>query len=356
MDSRLVAAAILHEGLADQFLFHTTNVYPNPDANTAALIRSHFGLRRGLNLLAPRRQPLSRFDEMCLTLARLNGLMEMYYHVPISDADAELDLVRLGGGLGALTREYYMTNPATAPLQGPIWAISNSSSLLTKQTIQFLKDQLRSIGTWLLKEGVAPEHLSAAYFMMSRNRYHCGPFWKAEVHSRFLPLYSLAAVKAAYALPDDERRANRVGFDLTKRFCPELLKLPLAEKSWSAVLMPNAPSPITYSSPSYFPVDEPSVSVLSAFAGRSETAMEKALAEQGLPRQIINFTATLADFHRCIAQPDYGSIGEAFSVDGVASFLGQSAAMFRDDRSVNWGNRLIAAYLWFNELELRYHR
>ena len=46
MDSRLVLAAILHEGLHDSFTFATVGEYPNADANVAAGLRARFKLQK----------------------------------------------------------------------------------------------------------------------------------------------------------------------------------------------------------------------------------------------------------------------------------------------------------------------
>jgi hypothetical protein len=345
-DTRLLLAGILYLGLNEHFLFHTTNSYPNPDANTAALIRSRFSLRRGVNLMPPRLTVVSRFEEMRRTLGRLNGLMDMFYHVPLSDQEANIDLVRMGGGLGGTVRDHYMSG-----LQGAIWMLNNSSDLLNKQTIDSLKDQTRDIGHRYLKDGIRPQHVGNALQLTGYSRYHYGPYWRAEMPSRFLPLYSLAAIRAAMTLPDKERQAHRVGFDLMKRLCPELVTLPFAEKSWSSILLADAPPPITVSSPSFFPPNEPVTSIFNNAPKTPESELAHELAKKGVGRQIINFLKTLMDFRLNVPQPDFRSLEPVFDAYRVAKYLSQDPAALADEKNVNRGTRLITAYLWVNDLE-----
>jgi hypothetical protein len=152
-------------------------------------------------------------------------------------------------------------------------------------------------------------------------------------------------------LPDKERQEHRVGFDLMNRFCPELVTLPFAEKSWSSTLLANAPPPITVSSPSFFRLDEPFTSIFRNMPASAESVLEREMAKKGLGRPIINFIRSLVDFRRNVPNPDFHSLTPIFDAHSVAKYLSQDPAVFADEKSVNRGTRLITAYLWINDLE-----
>jgi hypothetical protein len=335
MDSRLVLAGILNQGLQGHFEFHTNYVYPNPDANVASLLRNEFGLRAGSPKTESQAElPLDEY--MRRAMWRVNGLMEMFWGVSLNDR-AHADTMRLGGGCGELTRDFYSTQKNIfgfiRPLKSQVEMIAKRGSALRSSTRKQFERYIRQFVSAQLAAGVAPAHVATAYYLTCRNRYHFGVVWRSDASHRFHPLYSPAAIKAAFAIPDEQRKINAVGFNLMKRLAPQLLDIPFAEKKWHPSLHPHAPDAIERSSPPLTP-DQPTTG--SDSAGKREG--EKVAAYNRLYRAFLPIENASVD--RLDSHYDVARVKEFF------------AHPVKDAFHAIRGNRLLGAYCWANDLEL----
>jgi hypothetical protein len=122
-----------------------------------------------------------------------------------------------------------------------------------------------------------------------------------------------------------------------KRFCPDLVDIPFAQKSWSPLIIPNAPAPITKQSPSFFAQEDE----LASPSGRAD----------GVPETVGRFAKTLSGFREQVISPDFTSLAPTFNVPKVSEFLGRKLSDFTDSKRTTMGSRVLAAHAWINDLE-----
>jgi hypothetical protein len=223
--------------------------------------------------------------------------------------------------------------------------------LIGSRAFRSLQSTLQAWRVRLTREGVRDEHLADAFYLTCRSRYHFGVHWRASRNCKFYPLYSPAAIKAAHSLPESERLANRVGFDLMHRFSPELTQLPFANKTWNPLIMSNPPSPITTQSASLFDPLEAPICLYPKHA-RRKSPLERELRKRGLRATIIRFQGILDDFHRSQRTFNFESLSPVFKPKAVSHVLSADPVLFDSNRAVCKGCRLLAAYLWANHMEI----
>ena len=373
MDSRLVVSALLHDGLEDAFHFHTKGSYPNPDANVAALIRRRFGLHKDSGFPSPQQTSLSQFEKLRLSLGQVNGLLSMFQPSrPGNPEDA--NHLSIGGGSGELLREFWSSgagmtevHPAWGwkawfrrPVPTPTVSALDEKMRRMRDRSGFLKPEVRdgfladvdAFASQAVAEGIRPKHVGDFFYLCSRAKYHFGVWWAASSRARFHPLYSPAAIKAAHAMNNADKVANRLGYELMRRFCPELTTLPFAEKSWNPSIMPDAPSPVTRKTAFLGDPDERTASETprrKPAQGRSE--LQRRLLSAGHKRRVVELGTMLEEFHS--AERDYSALERVFDVDAVRAFLAKPQDAFTGRYDAYNAYRLMGAYAWANELEIR---
>jgi hypothetical protein len=104
--------------------------------------------------------------------------------------------------------------------------------------------------------GSAPQDHLDSFYIRNRLRRWLGTMEEIGESGRIFPLYSLTGVRAAFAMGSDARRAEQLHFSIIRKACPELARLPLANRAWSEAVLSKAPNPdecrtapITYSGP-----------------------------------------------------------------------------------------------------------
>ena len=235
-DTRLVLSAILHEHMQDNFQFHTKGKYPHPDANVAALLRSRFGLRRarGGNFDETK---LSPFNSLRASVGRMNGLCEFPRGARSISGRDQIRHLAVGGSTGELLREYWSSGNATGrkdtPSFGKKLKVREKSSTLDVAFYAKVIEAINKFSIDTIAEGIRKEHVGDLLYIVNRAKYHFGVSWAYGRRTWFHPLYSPAALLAAHAMPNPEKAANRLGFELMSRFCPELIHVPFANVMWS---------------------------------------------------------------------------------------------------------------------------
>lgn len=356
MDSRLVVSSILKEGVENRFLFSTANTYPNPDANTAALIRQRLNLRRAGSLRPEKETGLSPFGRMRRNVGRVGGLMERHFLLPVGEAESDSGAMRLGGALGELMREFWRHKSGShlgcqTPMLGQLETMAERSSLIQPSVARAQQLSVIQRANEIVLDGVEWEDVPDAFYLTSRNNYHFGVTWKIS-RRRFHPLYSTSAIKAAHALPKNQRRANRVGFDLMSRFFPILVKIPFAEKSWSSLVMPNAPSPITKASPPFGIPNEARINPYpSSRSKRKVSSVERQMLREGYKSSSIR-TVSLMESVRAECKLDMDSISDMFNPDALRYFMKLSPEVLVQKPNAAALFRVLGAFIWANDLEL----
>lgn len=385
MDSRLVLAGLLHEGLEGAFVFDTKGNHPHPDVNTAALIRRRFGLawagRIAPRSAEPGRDPLAALKA---SVARSGGLMSSFIAVgrPLDD---RAGILSIGGGTGGTMRRFLPSGlpdlppwrrtlrrvrrgltsaarptPEDGALHTVVGHARTRGALLRPEAREAIVGVIAEIADDAASAGIAPEHMGSYYYLQGRARYHFGVWWAANsgpgMKARFHPLYSPAAVRAAHALPVEDQTRNRLGFEIMRRLSPELTRLPFADKSWHPSIMEDAPAPITAETPYQGLPDEPRVHAAPprerpARAPRRErTETERTLRATGERRRVVELGETLEAFGA--ADRDYAALEPIFDADAVRRFMSlPHEAIVRRRYGVQSAYRIMAAHIWAHRAE-----
>ncbi len=360
LDSRLVLAALLREGVEDRFAYGTSGAYPNPDVNVARMLRQRFGLTRAVNAHPPNRD-LSLLDRTRSYLASTFGTYTMLMNVGV-DAPPSKDVLRLHGGLGETFRRAYTAalGSSTTSRMQPFYAEIDSRGHLLAPEVR--KEQKAAVGEWskaLEAEGVGGGDLLDVAYIAHRNRYHFGLTWRAGNISRssFHPLYSPAAIQAAYALPIEERNTNRVGYELMRRFCPELVELPFAVKGWPDSIHQGV-APITRKSAKLFhEAPDPTVRLFPPKSrsreSHSTSAWELEVRRSGLHPKLALLERMLDEMRPLLSEP-VDALAPVFVPDQVRAFLDRKPHDFiakgQRSRNAYAVNRLFGALVWVNRL------
>ena len=356
LDSRLVLAALLHEGMADRFLFVTSGKYPHPDDNVASMLRQRFGLTRAVGAHPPGTGETSMLDRMRTFLTRTFGSYTMLMNIG-AEAPPTKEILRLHGGLGETFRGFYTSNlgnPGHQRMKPFYREIDQRGFLLAPST---RKAQKAAVGEWsktLERQGVQSEDLLDSAYIAQRNRYHFGLSWRAGniARSSFHPLYSPAAIQAAYALPAEQRVANRVGYELMRRFHAELAELPFANEGWDPSLHESAP-PITRESGKLFePGVDRTVRVFPQERRGSPSQWQREVRQSGLHPKLGLIERMLTEMQSL--KGGATALAPVFVPEKVRDFLDRQPGDFirRGQRSRNAYavNRLLGALVWTNGL------
>jgi asparagine synthetase B (glutamine-hydrolysing) len=363
MDSRLVAAAILHDGLQDAFLFHTIGGHPNPDANVAALIRERFGLRRGTAIHPPPDRERTPFEWLRTTLGETSGVMSTFFKVRAADPEPSRHLW-IGGGSGELLREFWPSGGPPAgsiarllrrrppPLRRNVERLRARGHLLRPERREEAAETLARFGAESVAAGVAAEHVGDHLYLASRARYHFGVFWATSPRARFHPLYSPAALQAAHAIPNGDKAANRIGLELMRRLAPELAALPFAGKRWAPHLMPEAPEPVTRRTPPLAegPADGVAIHPRPEREARLPDETERRLKAAGAKPRQVELGRMLEEVRA--AGIDLDPIGEVFDLAAVRAFLDRPPEALAKGTGTDDAYRVLAAAVWAQGLEI----
>lgn len=346
MDSRLVVAAILHAGLQDTFQFQTNGTYPNTDANAAALIRQTFGLSKATPLhSAADPLNLEPIDRMRLTIGRMSGILDMYMATDLRET--ETPKINLGGGLGEIMRKFWSSDwsPAKAertPLHKIVQSMETRSALLRPDVFREQVSTVSKKGFQYLQEGVEPTHVGDAFYLTARCQYHFGVWWSRS-RSSFQPLYSVAALRAAHAIADEERIANRVGFEMMRRMSPEIVEMPFANKKWNSRVHPSAPAPITVDSPPYGDQKPPKP---------KNDSFAQTMTSKGAHQKVVQLPKIMENFAQAYPDADYAVLGDVFDVDAVSKFMTAALQGFQETKDTWMAYRIMMAYLWATRQEI----
>lgn len=240
-DSRLVAAALRQADLGDRFLYYCMGGPGDPDYDIASGICSGLSLEMtSWSGYAEQNQARSWQESMVGTLEATSGVLSTLattWAVPVSS-------MVLSGGYGEFLRSFYnQGRPATMPGDELAEHMFGQFSMGRRDEMCILapghKRQLvaalqERVDTGL-ERGVRPDAVLDYLYMTERNRFFVGEISRVLSHTtnRFDPLYSVAAGRAALAMPGEERNANVLGLDLLRDLAPDLAAMPFDRERYS---------------------------------------------------------------------------------------------------------------------------
>lgn len=246
VDSRLVLAALMSEGVEEEFHFSCGGSFPGPDYTTFDYLRNVLELSEGR--LRSRQSEISfQEDPVAAATYVMRRTMSCYSHVfdpGAPQADAR-DLLHLKGGFAGTFKAVHATDYEPGEGVGPVehlfrqrrWHVQ--APRLTAQARHRVEESVEQWFRSRLAHGVRAEDALDQWYIEHRNRYHFGVSWTARLPAQttFHPLYSPSAVRAAYVAGPSARTRRAVSFDLMARMAPPLVLLPFANYRWDRSLL-----------------------------------------------------------------------------------------------------------------------
>ena len=250
-DSRLLLAALMHEGLQDEVLFFCSGPTGSTDRVVADGLTRSLGLRRssggGLSP-ATASSTAERLLGPLFSSAGLSGTGPL-------GREREVSVTAFGGGYGGLLRTTYGNRQITSDGQ------HLDPDLLCKSYIPADRASIRPAAIEELSgrlEGTMSDLTTRfdldfggdAYYAYRRNRYHFGlgsMAW-SRVGARFDPLYSVAGFFLSGRITQMARQSNVVGHDLMEFLHRDLLRYPFDYDRFSDDLLTlrKRPAPLSF--------------------------------------------------------------------------------------------------------------
>jgi hypothetical protein len=259
-DSRLIAAALTAAGVP--FRARTHGFASHPDVIVAALISERLGLEH--TVTEPRPAATGLAPDQAEVLSRLrsavlmsDGMLSAFENVGRPDpvtAGRSAEPVQAGGHGGELLRGGYAqaawrSGPTARPATGVCAASSAHVLSSAAATELFRRMTTRRVG--LLRPAAAAAYLASLtppaaalaggplhalddFYLVNR-----AGRWSAAARQAYLirtplvqPCFADQVVRAARAVPLRRRIGDQLHRDILAELCPELLRIPLADKPW----------------------------------------------------------------------------------------------------------------------------
>lgn len=252
-DSRLVLSFLQHLGLADRYLYYCSGHPGETDRIVFESLAKHFDLAAASSSgISARRSPTSLEEELTGPLDFSSGLN---MSGPTKDW-ARTDTLILAGGYGETFRSPYGVDPELVRSSSPrerlqfAWRSNLNvggapgSSYISDAFVDALSEAADPIVQRGLRAGLSPD-AALDLLYVARNRMFVGniTFNHNAFVRRIDPLYSLEGALFALTRPLALRKANVVGFDLTARNSPDLLRLPFDTPRFGAEYRQHRPMP-----------------------------------------------------------------------------------------------------------------
>lgn len=252
-DSRLVLSFLQRLGMADRYLYYCSGHPGETDRIVFESLAKHFDLPTasgsGISVV---RTPSSLEDELTGPLDFSSGLNASG---PTKDW-ARTDTLILAGGYGETLRSPYGADPELVRSSTPrerlqfAWRSNLNvggtpgASYVADAFVDALSDAADPLVQRGLRAGLTPD-AALDLLYVARNRMFVGNI--TYNHNTFVrridPLYSLQGALFALTRPLDVRKANLIGFDLTGRNSPDLLRVPFDTPRFDAAYLQHRPMP-----------------------------------------------------------------------------------------------------------------
>ena len=252
-DSRLVLSFLQAQGIDGRYLFYCSGHPGETDRVVFESLAKHYDLRAavgsGISVL---RYPASLEEELTGPLDYSSGLN---MSGPTTDW-ARTDTLILSGGYGETFRSPYGADPELVMSSTPrerlqfAWKSnlnvggSPGSSYISDDFIDALAEATDPIVQRGLRAGLTPD-AALDLLYVARNRMFVGnlTYDHNDFVRRIDPLYSLKGALFALTRPLDVRKGNVIGFDLTARNTPDLLRLPFDSPRYTEDYLRSRPMP-----------------------------------------------------------------------------------------------------------------
>jgi hypothetical protein len=233
-DSRLVLATALLDGVADRFTFRTIGPSDLGDVRIAVQIAERLALQHVAELPFVRHDKsyAERIRDFVGVTAGMTNIWDL--KTPLG-APPE---VRVSGLNGECLRTHYSVRRPVGSSDDLIELFDTEIGFGRLRLLRpAVEQQFRSIALAALQLDPTgdsdPLDLLESFYIRYRARSRYGPLDELETDLRILGLYSIDAIRAAFALGADARHRELVHFKLIRRASEALARCPFAGVGWS---------------------------------------------------------------------------------------------------------------------------
>jgi hypothetical protein len=256
-DSRLLLAAVVADGVADQFEYRTYGSQDLPDVQIARRLTERLGLPHWAGIDAGvERRTRARRERLAAAypdvpvrelMLRLNvgawDGMRLAWQIEFNDPP-EGDRVTLSGLVGETLSTNYgastgLRNHADLRQLLLVRMKFGSAGLLRRDLQEHYREQLLAVAYDGFGRRDPPQDVIDALFMRARQRRWFGQTQEADVRARVFPLYSPIGLRLAFTLGPRDRHRMWIYDQLYERTCPQLLDEPFAGKGWPHDVVPD---------------------------------------------------------------------------------------------------------------------
>ena len=267
-DSRLVLALLLAEGLASNIEYQTLGADDLPDVVVARQLASTFGLHHVTSPgIAERWAWRQRVDEALRdSTAASWPSREIGFRITAWMASGmsnagEPQLGRLPHGatllLSGLFGESLRTNYAATLRFRSKEQASRFPDDLRPGSVDIVdpeaKARYRAELHELLFEGASaddsPQDVVDTFYLRQRLRHWLGPTLEVDTQNRAFPLYSITAMRLAFAIGAENRHAEWIHYQLTRTACKQLVHVPFTSGDWPSRAGADLVTPARYADP-----------------------------------------------------------------------------------------------------------
>lgn len=240
VDSRLTLSILLSSGLdsSDISIFCLGGEL-KADRIVADYLLEQYGLSPGTFFTAKSPEGVGPADFIERGVYRFYG-MKLADYGDFGDGKV-VGQTKVTGYYGELARLFYdfkfMDNEALAD---EFVSVGGLDQYISSEVVSGLRSKMLAFFNKLDGFGLSFDDKLHALYLLNRNKIHCGmsAHLAEKTRQAFHPLNSALFVKLSLLLDREQRKANRVAFDIIGRLNPSLLMEPMAEKTWANVLFP----------------------------------------------------------------------------------------------------------------------
>lgn len=244
-DSRLVLATLLELGVAATLPFETSGPPGLPDVEIAEQIAATYGLHHTRVFRRAAAEPLPFPELFARFVEATAGMVSGWDARPIVPRSGAL---RISGLNGEALRTHRRIEPSWSVEQVAALvaqtAPTSSLGLARRELVPLLATAFDDELERARERTADPHDLVDSFLLAVQTRQQYGPLDALQPADRFLPLSSLRAIRAAFALGGRPRHAELVHHALIASADPALAAVPFAGDRWPSDLATHVDGPL----------------------------------------------------------------------------------------------------------------
>jgi hypothetical protein len=241
LDTRLVLALILLEGLADTFTFETVGPPELADVRIATQIAHDLGLRYE-STFEVRAERGEFVDMVKAFVSGTGGLCNIFEARPFRPRGPR---TRVSGANGECLRAQQVVHKTITSKDDLLQVVGKGYGQLGLLRPDVDAAFRRTTRDEVLNDpigGLPPLDLLDSYHFRLTARKRYGPLDELQEQQRLLPLYSIHAIRAAFALGGEARQSALIHFEIVRHASESLARQPITGKGWPSRLLDALPN------------------------------------------------------------------------------------------------------------------